>query len=161
MRTNNTTNQISNRKRKITLPWGVTAQDSLSCTNFTAEEWSQKKLNNTMVRVVSKLHPCCYGLSKGISGLNGNSLQATTEFSGMSEQFILYYGHVDGKAGATTTIWHIQGVFYRFSTTLTRKTHATKPQQQSILKIALVLPLSCFFPSHTLQTTASLIIAGI
>lgn len=95
-----------------------------------------------MVRVVSKLHPCCYGLSKGISGLNGNSLQATTEFSGMSEQLILYYGHVNDKAGATTTYYmaHPEG----FLTLLyhTDKTHATKPQQQSILKIALVLPLS-------------------
>lgn len=68
-----------------------------------------------------------------------------------------YITRVDWKAEATTTVWHIQGFFFpflcfffvcfnHFTTTLTRKTlNKTGTQQQSILKIALVLPGSFFF----------------
>lgn len=74
-------------------------------------------------------------------------------FAGMSQESILRYRGVDWRAEATTTVWHIQGFFfsYHLTTTLTRKTHSTKQktQQQSILKIALVLPFLCFSPNHT------------
>lgn len=51
------------------------------------------------------------GNLKGYQDYNGNSIQATTEFFGMSDQSILYYGQVDGNAGAETTVWHIQVFF--------------------------------------------------
>lgn len=78
----------------------------------------------------------------------------------MSQESILHYRRVDWKAEATTTVWHIQGFFFflfcvffvcfnHFTTTLTTKTlNKTGTQQQSILKIALVLPgffFCCFF----------------
>lgn len=111
-----------------------------------------------MIQSVTDEFTCFVGFLKGCNFSFFSKkifLEAATEIAGMFQESILHYRRVDWKAEATTTVWHIQVFFLlfflnHFTTTLTRKTlNKTEAQQQSILKIALVLPFLCFSPNHT------------
>lgn len=154
---------------KETLPWGVTAQGINTLyklhgrgMNVCKHKTKDKKQLGSMLGVADRCINMLCRVSKGMTFFSSFFLLFFKRYYKrpllrLLECLRYPFYIIDWKAEATTTVWHNEGFsFFFFKTTWlphwqerhTQK-NKTKTQQQSILKIALVLPFLCFSPNHT------------